>query len=115
MNAWKKRAIALITTAANGPMTIAARGVPTGWDEEPVTGTGICHTEMTKTTAPIRDMRGRYDGSSLMRSLMMRSPNPIKSADIKNQNNTHCGSRIPSEICRLCPPNQVKLISLKFT
>ena len=114
-NAWKNKAIALITTVANGPMTIAERGVPTGWDEEPVMGTGMCHTEMTKITAPIRDMRERYDGSSLMRLLMVRSPSAIKSADIKNQNITHCGSRIPSEMCRLCPPNQVKLISLKFT
>jgi len=35
-----------------------SKGVPTGWDEEPVIGTGICQTEITKTTAPIRDNRG---------------------------------------------------------
>jgi hypothetical protein len=60
-------------------------------------------------------MRGRYDGSSLIRLLMLRSPSAMKNEDSTNQNNIHCGSRIPSEMCRLFPPNQVKLISLKFT
>ena len=91
--------MALITTVANGPMIIEARGVPTGWDDEPVTGTGMCHTEMTKTTAPISEIRGRYEGSAAMRLLIMRNPSAMKIAEIMNQKTIHCGSRIPSEIC----------------
>jgi hypothetical protein len=98
MKAWKKRAIALITTVANGPIIIAARGVPTGCEDEPVTGTGMCHTEITKTTAPSREIRGRYDGSFLMRLSIILSPRAMNIPDITNQNKIHCGSRIPSEI-----------------
>ena len=80
-----------------------ARGVPTGWDEEPVTGTGICQTEITKTTAPTRDKRGRYTGSTLMRLLIIRRLSAINKTDIAYQKKIHFGSRIPSEICMSTP------------
>jgi len=95
-------------------MIIEDMGVPTGWDDEPVMGTGMCHTEITKTTAPIRDNLGRYTGSSLMRLLIIRRPRPIKIIDIAYQKKIHFGSRIPSEIC-MSAPNQLNLFSLKFT
>ena len=79
-------------------MMIAERGVPTGCEDEPVTGTGICQTEITKTTAPRREILGRYDGSSLMRLFIMRKPRAMNIPDIMNHNKIHFGSRIPSEI-----------------
>ncbi len=39
-NVWKNRAIADMTVTGNGPSIIAANGVPTGCEHEPVTGTG---------------------------------------------------------------------------
>src|SRR3989337_3890882 len=98
MKAWKNRAIALITTVANGPIIIAERGVPTGCEDEPVTGTGMCHTEMTKTTATRREILGRYDGSSRIRLFIVLSPRAMNIPDITNQNKIHCSSRIPSEM-----------------
>jgi hypothetical protein len=82
-------------------MIMEAMGVPTGWDDEPVTGTGMCQTEITKTTAPNRPILGRYTGSSLMRLLIIRRPRAINMADIANQKKTHSGLRIPSEMCIL--------------
>ncbi len=54
MNVWKNRAIADITTVGKGPMIIAAIGVPTGCEHDPVTGTGMCQTDITNTAAPIK-------------------------------------------------------------
>src|SRR3989337_387199 len=101
--------MAVIIVVAKGPMTNAASGVPTGWDEEPVTGTGICHTDITKTTAPIRETLGRYDGSSLIRFFIIRKLRIMKIRDIANQNKIQCISRIPSEMCRLASPKSSKL------
>ena len=44
----------------NGPTMIAAIGVPQGWELDPVTGTGTCHTEITSTAADISASIGRY-------------------------------------------------------
>lgn len=105
----KKSAIELTTAVAKGPMRIAARGVPTGCEEEPVTGTGMCHTEITKTTAPMSEILGRYDGSDAMHLFIIRRPSAMKTADIAYQNRIHCGSRTPSEICMFNPPKSSKL------
>ena len=63
-NVWKNNAIADITTVGK-LMIIAAIGVPIGCEHEPVTGTGMCQTDITNTAAlpsPTVDM---YAGSIL--------------------------------------------------
>jgi hypothetical protein len=62
MNVWKNRAIADMTTVEKGPIIIAAKGVPTGCEHEPVTGTGMCQTDITKTAAPINPTKDMYAG-----------------------------------------------------
>src|SRR5271157_4239648 len=61
-NVWKKRDTAEITATGNGPTRMAAIGVPQGWELDPVTGTGMCHIEITSTAAPISANIGRYPG-----------------------------------------------------
>ena len=43
---------------ANGPTIIAARGVPQGCEQEPVTGAGRCMAEMTNTATPTMARNG---------------------------------------------------------
>jgi hypothetical protein len=74
----------------------------------------MCQTDMTNTTAPMSEIRGRYAGSAAMRLLIIRKPRAMNIAEIMNQNKIHFGSRIPSEMCVFAPPNQLNLISVKL-
>lgn len=61
-NVWKNSAIAEITTVGNGPIIIAAIAVPAGCEHDPVTGTGMCQTDITKTAAPKSPTMDMYAG-----------------------------------------------------
>ncbi len=78
MNVWKNNAIADITTVGKGPMIIAAIGVPIGCEHEPVTGTGMCQTDITNTAAPKRPTVDMYAGSSFASCLYLSCPYKYK-------------------------------------
>ena len=99
MNVWKNNAIADITTVGKGPIIIAARGVPTGCEHEPVTGTGMCQTEITKTAAPIKPTADMYAGLILRFLDICMAPMATNAAANMYQAMHHWGVRIPSEMC----------------
>ena len=99
MNVWKNSAIADTTMVAPGPMIIAAIGVPTGCEHDPVTGTGMCHTDMTKTAAPMRPTRDMYDGLSLRLAANCLVPTYTKAPAIRNQIRHQYHVSIPSAMC----------------
>ncbi len=51
-----------MAAVARGPITIDDSAVPFGWELEPVTGTGMCQTDITKTAAPMRASMDMYAG-----------------------------------------------------
>jgi hypothetical protein len=104
MNVWKNRAITDITIVAPGPMIIAAMGVPTGCEHDPVTGTGMCHTDMTKTAAPMSPTNDMYDGLILRLAVNCLVPTNTKAAATRYQIKHQYHVRIPSAICKLVIP-----------
>ena len=54
-----------MAAVARGPMIIDASAVPFGCELEPVTGTGMCQTDITKTAAPISASMDMYAGFAL--------------------------------------------------
>jgi hypothetical protein len=88
-----------MTATGKGPTMIAAMGVPQGWELDPVTGTGICHTEITSTAAPISANMGTYLGLSFVFCLICTTPTAINAIAIIHQRIIHCGSKIPSLMC----------------
>jgi hypothetical protein len=53
-------------------------GVPIGCEQEPVTGTGMCHTDMMKTADPINASIGMYERLSAARFLIYHTPTAAK-------------------------------------
>ncbi len=83
---------------------MAAMGVPMGWEEEPVTGTGMCHTLITVTAAPSTPSIGRYTAlaSDLRRTRW--TPTATKAPERRYHRTIHNGGRIPSEMCKAFLP-----------
>ena len=52
----------VMATVPKGPMIMEAKAVPFGWELDPVTGTGMCQTDITKTAAPIKASIDMYAG-----------------------------------------------------
>jgi len=98
-NAWKKSEIIVNITVANGPTMIEDIGVPIGWEQEPVTGTGMCHTDIMKTADPTSASIGMYDRFSLARFLICHTPTAANAIAIAYQMMHHSGVSIPSDIC----------------
>jgi hypothetical protein len=107
INVWKKRAIADITTVGNGPMIIAAMGVPTGCEHEPVTGTGMCQTDITKTAAPKRATVDMYAGLILRLADNCLAPTNTKTDATRYQIKHQYHVSIPSAMCVFFSPSLV--------
>jgi hypothetical protein len=101
MKVWKNKAIADMTIVGPGPIIIAAIGVPTGCEHDPVTGTGMCQTEITKTAAPIRPTTDMYDGLIARFADSCLAPAYTKIPARIYQNIHHSGVSIPSAMCIL--------------
>ena len=56
--AWKNSTMIEMITVAKGPTMMAASGVPQGWEQEPVTGQGMCMEEITNTATPTMARKG---------------------------------------------------------
>ncbi len=68
--AWKRRAMPPMRAETAGPMITDAMGVPQGWEQVPLMGTGMGNREKMKMRAPMRAICGPRD-RSLLSSLDM--------------------------------------------
>jgi len=100
--AWMKSARAPRTVLINGPTRIAPNGVPQGWEQLPVTGTGTGKTEIRKITAPAIPRRGTKPLTSLVFLLIMIMPITTKIAAITYHTAAHFAGNIPSAMCIAC-------------
>jgi len=83
----------------NGPTKIAPKGVPHGWEQLPVTGTGTGRTEIRKIAAPAIPRRGISPLTSRVFLLMMRMPITTNMTAITYHIPAQFAGKIPSAMC----------------